>query len=136
MPVYGQFSSAPLEDLLSASPTLMAMPHINNLFLPLVNLFTSAEFWCIFLGWIGASVVMSLLNGGKSRVKYVLATLLGFGILAAGYLAPFFLFAEAGSTALLATIVIRLAIALAVCLLLIVLGVQTKPLSKESKGRK
>jgi len=134
--IYGQFGKIPLEDLISISPILMQMPNINQLFMPLVNLFTSLEFWCIFASWLLASVVMSLLCGGKSRVKYSLATLLGTGILAAGYLLPFFLVVgAAGNTALLVTLVTRLLIALALCLLIIVLGVQSKPYMHKSKGR-
>jgi hypothetical protein len=124
MPVYGQFGSIPLEDLLSASHTLMQMPSSNQLFVPLAHLFTAPEFWLVFAGWMGASVVMSLLNGGKSRVKYILVTLLGTGIVAAGYLLPFFLFVGAGSVALLAGLIVRLIVALAICLVLIALGVR------------
>ncbi|MCL2530211.1 MAG: serine/threonine protein kinase [Coriobacteriia bacterium] len=135
MPVYGQFSGQPLGDLLSVSPQLLQMPHANQLFMPLVNLFTSVEFWFIFAGWLTASVVMSLLSGGKSRVKYTLATLLGIGIVAAGYLLPLLLFAGADSATLMAALIIRLVIAGALCLLIIALGVQSKPSMHKSKGR-
>ncbi|MDR2035228.1 MAG: serine/threonine protein kinase [Coriobacteriales bacterium] len=136
IPVYGQFTGLPLEDLLSASPTFMLMPDVNQLFMPLINLFTSLEFWLIFAGWLGASVVMSLLNGGQSRVKYVIATLMGTGIVAAGYLLPFFWLVPAGSMALLAAIIIRLVIALAICLLLIAFGVEPGYVVSKGKGRR
>jgi len=135
VPVYGQFSGAPLQDLLSISPQLLQMPDINQLFMPLVHLFTSIEFWIVFAGWLAASVVMSLLSSGQSRVKYTVATLLATGILAAGYIAPLILSAGAVNAALLAAIIIRLAIALALCLLVIALGVQSKPSMLKSKGR-
>ena len=135
-PLYGQFYSQPLDDLLSISPSLLQMPSANYLFMPLVNLLTSLEFWCIFAGWLGASVVMSLLCSGKSRVKYTLAALLSTGIVAAGYLLPFFMLTAANNMALLAALLIRLVIVLAIILLLIVLGVQSKPSMQKSKGRK
>lgn len=124
--VYGEFTNLPLNDLLSISPTLMQMPHANELFIPLISLFTSAEFWIIMLSWLAASVVVSLLMNGKSRVKYVLALLCGTGILAAGYLLPIF-FASANDMMLLAAVLIRLAVALAFCLVLVFLGVPSKP---------
>lgn len=124
--VYGHFSSLPLADLLSVSPTLMQMPEANQLFIPFISLFTSAEFWIVLASWLGASVVMSLLTYGKSRVKYVIATLLSTAILAAGYLLPI-LFAASDNMVLLAGVLIRLAIALVLCFILIALGVQSKP---------
>ncbi len=135
MPIYGQFGLLPLEELLRTSPTLMQMPDNNELFIPLISLFTSLEFWFIFVSWLGASVVMSLLIGGKSRVKWILATLCGAGIVAAGYLIPFFLFSGTDNVALFAATIIRLVISLAVCLLLIALGVQPKPYVEEGRGR-
>lgn len=133
--VYGRFGEAPLQDLLSASPTLMQMTSINDLFIPLISLLTSGEFWIIFVSWLGASVVMSLLIGGKSRVKYILATLCGTSIVAAGYVVSYFVFAGEGSWALLAAIIVRLIIALAACLVLIAFGVQPRPYAFRNRVR-
>jgi len=134
--LYGRFALLPLEELLSISPTMMQMPNVNELFIPLISLMTSAEFWLICAGWLGASVVMSLLIGGKSRVKYVLATLLGTGIVAMGYALPFLLLYGTDEVALLAATIIRLVLALAVCLLLMALGVQPQPHADDRKKLK
>lgn len=128
---YGQLGVLPIEDLLSISPTLMQMSTSNDIFIPLISLFTSREFWLAFICWLGTSVVMSLLIRGASRVEYIVVTLCGAGIAAAGYVLPFFLFTGTDDAALLAAVVVRLVIALAVCLLLIALGVRPKPYAYE-----
>lgn len=132
--LYGQFSSLPLHNLFGSSATLMQMPDMNQLFIPLANLFTSGEFWLIFISWMGTSVVMSLLLSGKSRVKYVIATLCATGVLLAGYTLPYVLFTGADNPMLLAAMLTRIAMALAVCLLLIALGVEPKPKVGRNRG--
>ncbi|MDR1358393.1 MAG: serine/threonine protein kinase [Coriobacteriales bacterium] len=134
-PLYGHLSALPLADLLGAAPELMQMPNGNELFIPLINLCTTPEFWLVLAGWLAASVVMSLLIGGKSRVKYTLATLCGTGIVAAGYVLSFVLFVGTDSLALLAATILRLVLALALCLLLLVLGVQPRPDLSKGKGK-
>ncbi len=131
VPVYGQFGTQPLWNLLGAAPTLMQMPDSNQLFIPLISLFTSLEFWLIFACWAGASVVVSLLSNGKSRVKYVIVMLCGAGIEAMGYLLTLFVVAGADNGILLAAVLTRLLIAWAVCVLLVVLGVQPKPCASQ-----
>lgn len=125
--LYGEFGTLPLQDLLGGLPTLLQMPNSNQLFIPFITLFTSIEFWCVYVSWLGTSVVMSLLMSGKSRVKYIVATLCGTGILAAGYLLPLVFFASVDDVTLLAAVLTRLVIALALCLLFLALGVQPKP---------
>ncbi|MCL2808173.1 MAG: serine/threonine protein kinase [Coriobacteriia bacterium] len=134
-PAYGQLSEPALQSFLNVSPALMQMPHSNLLFVPLAHLFTAPEFWFILVSWLCASVVMSLLCKGKSRVKYTLATFLSTSIVAAGYLIPLSLFVGAHSATLLTALIVRLVIALAFCLLLILVGVQPQHCDKESKGR-
>ena len=133
--IYGGFGKPPLEELLSISPTMMQLPNPNDLFIPLISLITSLEFWIIFASWLIASVVMSLLNSGKSRVKYVVATLCGTGIVAGGYLLPLLLFTETYSVALFAATIVRLVIALTICLMLVLIGVQPKPYEYKGKGK-
>ncbi|MDR1087967.1 MAG: serine/threonine protein kinase [Coriobacteriales bacterium] len=133
--LYGRLSTLPLEELLGATPSLVQMPSANELFIPLISLFALPEFWLILASWLIASVVMSLLIRGKSRVKYSLATLCGTGIVAAGYVPSLVLSVGADSLELLAATILRLVLALAICLLLIVLGVQPGPALGKGKGR-
>ncbi|MDR3136611.1 MAG: serine/threonine protein kinase [Coriobacteriales bacterium] len=155
---YGQFSSQYGFVFLGGSLSLAHMPASDALWIPLATLITSPAFWIMGAGWLAASWLLSLLTSSQSRVKYAIGSFLAVLLLASISLMVPLLEGLAPSdvsalligpepsmrsellaglapwTAYTIAVVAKLALSLAICLLLIAVGV--KPLPEQQGTRK
>ncbi|MDR2672632.1 MAG: serine/threonine protein kinase [Coriobacteriales bacterium] len=131
---YAQPALSSVFGLLGGSLGLAQMPGADELWLPLIEMVTSPVFWALAASWLAAVFVMSLCCTGQSRVKYMLGGSLATLILAAGAMSAPLLLGSGQPLLYTATTIASLVLALAICSLLVALGVLPQPFARKREG--